>query len=125
MFWTVARWSLAIAAIALALLSANQAFYSAWQTAAPPGNEFPEAWAYEARKWLGYTIAWLVTAVLAVINLRRGWPYLRSKWNIVLLIVGILAVGYPRAWHFLQVDACLDRGGRWDYEQQSCESDQQ
>ena len=122
MLWTVARWSLAIIAVAFALLSANQALFSISQTAGPAGSAYPEAWAYEARKWLGYTMAWLVTAVLAAINLRRGWPHLRSKWNIVLLIAVMLAVGYPRARHFLEVDACLDQGGRWSYEGQRCES---
>jgi hypothetical protein len=41
---------------------------------------------------------------------------------VILLAVGLLAA---TAWYacgrrFFEIDACLDRGGRWDYEREVC-----
>ena len=121
MAWTLARWVTAVGAIACGLLALNHAFFSVWQTSAPPGNEYPEAWAHQAYRSFGYSVAFLAAAVLVVINLRRGWPHLRSKWTALVLIVAVVGVVLPRAQHFLEVDNCLDHGGRWDHMSQTCE----
>ena len=120
MAWTIARWVIAIGAVVCALLYLNHALFSAWQTVAPPGYKHPEAWAYQAYKSLGYSVAFLAAAILVMINLRPGWPYWKNRWTALAFIVAILGLALPRAQHFLKVDACLDQGGSWDYVYQVC-----
>jgi hypothetical protein len=120
MRWTIVRWGLALALAAFALVQFNDALSGARQTAAPPGFQYPEAWAYQARKAFGLGVAILAGAALIMINLRRGWPYVKSKWTALLFIVAVLGVAWPQAQHFWDVDACLDRGGSWDHMSQTC-----
>jgi hypothetical protein len=49
-----------------------------------------------------------------------------SKRTTKILIIGLLTTtgltfGYFKVDKFLQVDSCLDRGGRWNYETNKCE----
>lgn len=119
--WRIARWSVSAAAAAGALVTLNHGLYSTWQATAPPGNEYAAVWAHEARLSIGYAVAFSAVAIIAAVILRPGWPHLKSKRTLVILIAGILGLLYPRAQHFLAVDACLDRGGRWDYRHEVCE----
>ena len=121
MIWTLARWSIGAAAVAYGALAMNHAIYGTWQTTAPPGYEHAEAWAFAAYHWYGISLSFAALAGLAAINLRRGWPRLRSRWTLFLTLIVILGIVVPRAHHFLAVDACLDLGGRWNYERQICE----
>lgn len=41
-------------------------------------------------------------------------------WSVVL--VAALIVGGHWLWRTLQIDSCLDNGGRWNYQQLACES---
>jgi hypothetical protein len=49
-----------------------------------------------------------------------------SKKQILLLVAVILvlmiALFMPRAKRFMDIDKCLDRGSRWNYEKNICES---
>lgn len=46
-------------------------------------------------------------------------PWLR--WLLVAILAGIvLLLAYPQINEFLQVDACLDAGGRWDAAASAC-----
>lgn len=40
---------------------------------------------------------------------------------ITLAIIGLTAFGYLKVTHFFEIDACLDKGGRWNYELEKCE----
>lgn len=91
MAWTIARWAIAIGAIACGLLFLNYTFFGVWQ-AAHLGDKPPYAWEYHAYKSLGYSVVFLATAILVVINLRPGWPHLRKKWTALALIVAILGL---------------------------------
>jgi hypothetical protein len=46
---------------------------------------------------------------------------LRGGLVIAFLVGSALAIAAPAAWHWLEVDACLDSGGRWVYHEQACE----
>lgn len=122
-YFGLVRWIVAASAVALALLYFNFAAFSAWQTAAPGGYEYPEAWAYSAYLAAGHSAVFLCVAVLVAINVRPGWPHWRSKWNFLLLGGVVIAIGWPRAWHYLQIDRCLDAGSAWDYQYERCRSD--
>ena len=44
----------------------------------------------------------------------------------IILTIGLLMIlsgfwAYPKIEEFFQIDSCLDKGGRWDYENQLCE----
>ena len=118
--WTYSRWLVSITAVAAALLILNYAAVSAWQTATLPGAEHPAVWRYAAYESFGQSISLLAVAILAAINIRPGWPYLKGKWTAGFLLVAILGILYPRIDHFLAIDKCLDAGGAWDYERQVC-----
>ena len=43
--------------------------------------------------------------------------------GISVLFITLTYFGYVKATRFFKIDSCLDRGGRWNYEKQECESD--
>jgi hypothetical protein len=90
-------------------------------TVAPPTNEYHEAWAFEVYRSFGSSVAFLCATVLAAINLRPRLPYLKNKWNVLFVSIALIAVVWPRAHHFLEVDRCLDGGGKWDAIYQRCD----
>lgn len=61
----------------------------------------------------------IASAVLSPLSMRRS----RLKLLVLLLVtLAVIATAlYLR--RQLQIDACLDRGGRWDYEQRTCDDD--
>lgn len=119
----ISRWVGSLAAFALAALCLNHAGFSAWQTAAPPGYQNPEIWEYSAYLATGHAVTLICIGMLAAINIRWGWPNLRSKWNLFFLGGALVALIWPRVWHFMEIDACLDSGSKWDYEYERCTSD--
>lgn len=40
---------------------------------------------------------------------------------IIALYFGLLFAAHDFNTDFLDIDSCLDRGGRWDYEQRRCD----
>lgn len=121
MFWKLARWTFGLAVLICAFLALNHAMFSVMATAAPPTNQHPEFWAYEVYRWLGYSLALFSAAILIVLNLRKGFPYLKRKRNVLLLVIAMFGLLAPQVNHFFDVDRCLDQGGRWNYEFQVCE----
>jgi len=118
--WAVLRWLTAAALIVYAFLALNYTLFSIMATVAPPTNEYHEAWAFEVYAWTGYSAALLCAAALAAINLRPNFPYLKSKWNVLFVVIALIAIAWPRAHHFLEVDRCLDAGGSWNDTSQRC-----
>ncbi len=121
MFWNLARWILGLAVLIWALLTLNHAMFAVMATAAPPTNQHPEFWAYVVYRYLGYSLALFAAAVFIMLNLRKGFPYLRRKWNILLFVIAMFGLLAPRVDHYFDVDRCLDSGGRWNYDFQVCE----
>jgi hypothetical protein len=115
------RWILSLGAIVMAYLYFNYAIFSAWQTAAPAGWERPDSWVYEAYSSFGRSLAFVLCAAIVALNVRPGWPRIRSRWNLFLIGVALAAVLLPPALRFLAIDDCLDAGGRWDYEFENCQ----
>ncbi len=42
---------------------------------------------------------------------------------ITLLLIALTGFGYLKMTHFFEIDSCLDKGGRWNYEKKVCELD--
>jgi hypothetical protein len=42
---------------------------------------------------------------------------------ITFVLIALTGFGYLKMTHFFEIDSCLDKGGRWNYEKQLCESD--
>ena len=119
--WSILRWLITAASVLWGLLATNYVFFCIMATAAPPTNKYPEAWAFEAYSWMGYAVALFCLSIAVALNLRQGFPYWRSKWNILLIVVALIALIWPRANHAVAVDKCLDSGGRWHETYQRCE----
>lgn len=50
---------------------------------------------------------------------------MRGKKYLLILLVALtslLAYAYLRKSNFFEIDACLDCGGRWNYETEQCET---
>lgn len=48
--------------------------------------------------------------------MRREWK-IRIGW----LIMGIVLGSLPHCSRWFEIDTCLDRGGRWNYQTNQCE----
>jgi len=106
--------------LGIAAIYVNAMLLSVWHTAAPPGFENPEAWAYAARKFFANAIALCIIGFLFFINVRPGWPYLRSHLTWLLTVAALLAFLLPRVGHFFAIDRCLDLSGKWDCQTEKC-----
>lgn len=40
---------------------------------------------------------------------------------VILFYIVLLWVGHDFSPHFMKIDSCLDRGGKWDYQENRCE----
>lgn len=116
------RWGLCIGLLVMAYFYLDHAIGALWQTAPSPEYEQTQTRAYEAYNALGRTIALIVCALIAFINVRPGWPFLRSRWNLLLTGVALAAFFIPPATQYWAIDACLDSGGMWDHENGICTS---
>jgi len=50
---------------------------------------------------------------------------MRGKMYLIILLVAVitlLAYAYLKKSNFFEIDACLDCGGRWNYETEECDS---
>ena len=112
------RWGSLAGAIIMAGLYLNSSIYSAWVSGGPP-NEHPEAWAYRAFMHLCFSGAFLLLGV-AIFRIAGSYPRVGSV-SIVLGLAALLIAGTPYVRAFLDSDACLDGGGRWNYEEYRCE----
>lgn len=61
-------------------------------------------------------IYWVFLALEAVLG-RTGWAFAAT----IALFAVFLIWAAPWAWDFWPIDACLDKGGRWNYEVRVCE----
>ncbi len=73
---------------------------------------------------LGFLAAglYLITRNSAVTGRWSGRQIILSCLILILAALFGLFLLNPVAWiDFLRVDSCLDRGGRWNYEERRCE----
>jgi len=114
----VIRWGSLIGAIVIAALYLNSSIYSAWISGGPPNN-YPEAWAHRALMHLCFSAAFLFVGI-AVFRIAGSYPHI-SGISLAFGVAALLIASIPYARSFLDSDACLDSGGRWDYGKYRCE----
>ncbi len=96
----------------------NGAAFSAWMSGGPP-NPYPQGWAMRSQAQLTWAVA-VAVGGFAVFRTLREFPRLR-RLTIALLAVSMGLAIFPSANKALQIDRCLDSGGRWNYEGRQCE----
>ncbi|MBV8033550.1 hypothetical protein [Roseateles sp.] len=114
----VLAWLVLGTAIAAALLLVNGAAFSAWMSAGPP-DPYPQGWALRSLKQL----AWAASTALggyAAFRAIREIPALR-RTTLALAVAAVALTIPPCAYEYLQVDRCLDTGGRWNTSGMQCE----
>lgn len=116
----VVRWLLLAGLLCLAYLSLNSSIFHAWQTAAPPGYENPGPHARMATFHIGYSIAFCFVAALLFLNVRAGWPYIRSKYSAALVAGLAIALIGPRLGYYVVENQCRSDGGSWNSKTESC-----
>jgi hypothetical protein len=111
-------WLVLGAAAVWALLLLNGAVFAAWMAGGPP-NPYPQGWAMLSQSRL----AWACAVAIGGIALFRiiqdmPTPGRLTRW---LAVVAIVFAMWPSASKFIQIDRCLDNGGRWNDEGFQCE----
>lgn len=96
----------------------NGAAFSAWMAGGPP-NPYPQGWAMRSQTQLAWAVA-IDFGGVAAFRLSRELPVVRKSTVALAVVCGVLAV-LPSANRLLQIDRCLDGGGRWSYEGLQCE----
>jgi phage shock protein PspC (stress-responsive transcriptional regulator) len=109
----VARYIIFCVFIILGIVYLNSAAYSSWASWGPP-TDYPKAWGQRALTHFGLSITFFSTAGMALIGLRKGFDWKRSKLKYLWVILVVLGMGYPCMKEWLLVDKCLDSGGAWD-----------
>ena len=118
--YSVLRWVGAVALLGMAGLYLNHALQVVSQSAALANYDSPDFFAYEAYGSFGRSLAFVFLSGLVALNVRPGWPYLRSMWTVFLFGAVLVSLFLPATWRLLTIDNCLDRGGMWDYESEQC-----
>ena len=105
--------------LVVAVLYINSAFFSAWVSGGPP-NDYPEAWAYRSLRHLFYSVGFIILAITTFLTLKP-----KAKKTKIKCIIGVLVAlclfTTPHIKKFLEIDDCLDQGGRWNEEFHRCE----
>lgn len=105
--------------LAIAAIYLNSAAYSAWVSGGPP-NEYPEAWAYRAMRHFYYGLGFIAIALTIFLALKANAPRIKLKCAIGF-IIGIVLFSVPHLKKFIEIDSCLDHGGKWNYSNHRCE----
>ena len=115
----ILRVTLPIIFIIVAAIYFNSAVFSAWVSGGPP-NDYPEAWAYRSFRHLFYGIGFIIFAITVFLSFKA-----EAKGSKIKLIIGLLIelslFAIPHISKFLEVDSCLDQGGRWNVTYHRCE----
>jgi hypothetical protein len=111
-------WLVLCASVLVALFLLNGAVFSAWMSGGPP-NPYPQGWAMRSQAQVTWALA-VAVGGFAAFKLIRELPVLRRLTVALAVVSGALGV-FPSVNEFLQVDRCLDGGGRWNHEGLQCE----
>lgn len=117
---TVLRWVCLLGFVALGFIYLNSTLFSLWAAGGPP-TEAPNAWFHRALVHFGFAITSFVSGFFIFRVIKVGYVYRGSRaWRVWLLIV-VVALGWPPLKKFLEIDSCLDLGGRWTQTLHECE----
>jgi hypothetical protein len=114
----VLAWLVLGTALLGSLYLLNGAAFSAWMVGGPP-NPFPQGWSMRSQTQLSWAVA-AAAGGFAGFRAIRDFPALRRS-TLALVVVSTVFAILPSANRYLQVDRCLDSGGRWNYEGLQCE----
>jgi hypothetical protein len=113
------RITIPIALIIVSLIYINSAFYSSWVSGGPPNN-YPEAWAYRSFRHFFYGIGFVVFAITFFLATKPIAKNIVAKC-IIGSAVALSLFATPHIDKFIDIDSCLDRGGRWSEVYHKCE----
>ncbi|MBK6853906.1 MAG: hypothetical protein IPG93_20560 [Burkholderiales bacterium] len=117
-FRSALSWLVLGAAGLLSLWLLNGAAFSAWMSSGPP-NPYPDGWVMRSHAQLAWSIA-VAIGGFAAFRMLRELPTVRPLTLALLGAAAVLAA-LPTVIQFLQIDHCLDSGGRWNYQGLQCE----
>ncbi len=108
-----------IALLLVALLYLNSSFYSAWVSGGPP-NDYPEAWAFRSFMHFFYCIGFLFSAITFFLVSKPNRTRMKLKLFIGLALTLIMFLT-PSIKKNIEIDSCLDNGGKWNGKYHKCE----
>jgi len=104
---------LPIVFVAIAAIYLNSAVFSVWVSGGPP-NDYPEAWAYRAMRHFYYGVGFIVIALTIFLALKTSAKRIKVKC-VIGFVVALILFSAPHLKKFIEIDSCLDHGGRWNY----------
>lgn len=105
-------------ALICTLVLLNGAAFSGWMSSGPP-NPYQQGWAFRSQMQLIWAVS-VALSGLASFRLVREVPTLTRP--TIALIIFAAAVGiFPSVQEFIQIDRCLDSGGRWNNDGLQCD----
>lgn len=110
---------LPIVFVAIAAIYINSAAYSAWVSGGPP-NDYPEAWAFRAMRHFYYGIGFIILALTIFLILKANAKRIKTK-SIIGFLIALILFSAPHLIKFIDIDYCLDQGGKWNYDHHRCE----
>jgi hypothetical protein len=110
---------LPIVFVVIAAIYLNSAIFSAWVSGGPP-NDYPEAWAYRSMRHFYYGLGFIVIAVTIFLSLKANAKRIMTKC-IIGSIVALALFFVPHLKKFIEIDSCLDHGGKWNYSYHRCD----
>jgi cell division protein FtsW (lipid II flippase) len=105
--------------LAIACIYLYSAAYSAWAAYGPP-SDYPDAWAFRSFRHFFYGIGFIIFAATVFISLKANAKRKKAKC-IIGVILALCMFSTPHIKKFLEIDGCLDQGGRWNEDRHICE----
>lgn len=115
---TAAAWFVLGVALVATLFLLNGASFSAWMSG-DPSNPYQHGWVVRSWGQLSWAVA-AATGGCAAFRGLREFPSMRGL-TVVLAVICVALALLPSANQVLQIDRCLDSGGRWNYDGLQCE----
>ncbi len=97
----------------------NSAVFSVWVVGGPP-NYYPETWEYRSIRHFYYGIGFVIIALTIFLALKTNAKRIKAKC-IIGSLVALFLFATPHIKKFIDIDSCLDQGGRWNEAHHKCE----
>lgn len=97
--------------IVFGLFYLNSTFFNLWLASGPP-TDVPNAWLHRALVHFGFSLALFATAIFGYKSLNKGFSFKKSKALYIWLVIVLLSIVVPPIKKSIQIDRCLDTGGK-------------
>lgn len=113
------KWGVLIGLILLGLMYLKDAFIFTLLSSATTCAD-PLVWRHRSIVYLGYGLACISTSIMLFVILKDEVSFKNYKIILVWLAFLLACLIYPEFKEWLEIDRCLDSGGKWSAEYFEC-----